>query len=96
MTTTPYPLVSSTQDILDFVKEITRLREIEDIPDFTNLTQRFVSGRTTTRIPSSPSDVLATDNLGDIVTDVPNGFEYKLVDNGGTFVWERRALNIAW
>ena len=96
MTQTPYPLVTSEKDIFNFVKEVTRLREIEDIQDFTNLDQRFVSGRTTFRVPSSPTDVLATDNQGDIVTDVPNGFEYKLVDNAGTLVWDRRTLDISW
>lgn len=93
---TQYPLVQDKEQILDFIKDITRLRQEEDVPDFTNLTQVFVSGRTTTRVPSSPTDVLVTDTLGDIVTDAPNGFEYKLVDNAGTFIWDRRTLNISW
>jgi hypothetical protein len=96
MSQTQYPIAQNKDDILPFLQEIARLREIEDVPDFTNLPRRFVSGRTTTRIPSTPSDVLATDNIGDIVTDAPNGFEYKLVDNAGTAVWDRRTLNIAW
>lgn len=96
MTSSTYPIVNTERDLLNFAKEVTRLRDLEDIPDFTNLNQRFVSGRTTSRIPSAPNDVLGDDNLGDIVTDVAGGFEYKLVDNAGTFVWDRRALNIAW
>ena len=96
MTRTVYPVINNREELLDFAKEISRLREIEDIPDFTNLTNRFVRGRTTSRVPSMPSDVLATDSEGDIVTDAPNGFEYKLVNNNGTLVWDRRALDIAW
>lgn len=96
MSRTAYPLVTDSSQLVDFAKEITRLRDIEDIPDFTNLTQRFVSGRTTTRIPSTPADVLATDNEGDIVTDGANGFEYKLVDVSGTLTWDRRTLNTSW
>lgn len=96
MTRSPYPLVDKAEQLVPFAKEITRLRELEDVPDFTNLTQVFVSGRTTTRVPSTPSDVLDTDNEGDIVTDAPNGFEYKLVNNAGTLEWDRRALDTAW
>jgi len=96
---TQHPILpnnSTLQEIVEFLQETVRLRQEEDLPDFTNLTQRFVSGRTTARVPSSFSDVLATDNLGDIVTDAPNGFEYKLVDDAGTFKWDRRTLDIAW
>lgn len=96
MARTQYPHVSTTQDLIGFAKEITRLRQTEDVPDFINLSQRFVGGRTTTRVPSTPSDVVATDNEGDIVTDAPNGFEYKLVNNAGTLLWDRRTLNISW
>ena len=96
MTRSAYPLVNTAEDLVDFAQEITRLREIEDVPDFTNLTQIFVSGRTTTRIPSTPTDVLETDNQGDIVTDGANGFEYKLVDVSGTLTWDRRTLNTSW
>ena len=96
MTTTNYPIVTSPEQLVQFAQEITRLRELEDIPDFTNLNQIYVLGRVTSRIPSSPSDVTGVDNIGDIVTDAAGGFEYKLVDNAGTLVWDRRALNISW
>ncbi len=96
MSRTQWPLVQSKEQTMDFIREITRLRQTEDVPDFTNLNQKFVSGRTTTRVPSSPTDVLIDDNVGDIVTDAANGFEYKLVDNAGTFIWDRRTLNTSW
>lgn len=96
MAQSPYLIVQGKGDIIPFLQDIARIRQEEDLPDFTNLPARFVSGRTTQRVPSSPSDVLSTDNVGDIVTDAPNGFEYKLVDNAGAAVWERRSLNIGW
>ena len=96
MASTQYPIIQDKEQIMGFIREITQLRQEEDVPDFTNLNQVFVSGRTTQRVPSAPSNVLSTDSLGDIVTDAANGYEYKLVDNAGTYVWDRRALNIAW
>lgn len=96
MTQTAWPIVSTKEQLIEFAQETARLRQEEDIPDFDNLPNRFVTGRTTERVPSTPSDVVATDNIGDIVTDAANGFEYKLVDNGGTPVWDRRTLNTSW
>lgn len=96
MTQTTYPDTFTESDIIRNLKEISRLREIEDIPDFTNLPNRFVSGRTTYREPSTPTDVLATDNLGDVVINTAGTYEYKLVDVGGTVKWARTALDTAW
>ena len=96
MARSAYPIVTKQDDFVNFAKEITRIREIEDVPDFTNLNKNFVSGQTTTRVPSSPSDVLATDTEGDIVTDGTNGFEYTLIDVSSTLTWDRRTLNFAW
>ena len=96
MTQNSYPIISDSKDVLKFIREITRLRQEEDIPNFLNLNKVFVAGRVTERIPSSATDVIAGDNSGDIVTDVANGFEYKLVDNAGTFIWDRRVLDTSW
>ncbi len=94
MSNSLYPTITDEKDVLPFLKEITRIRQDEDVPDFYNLTQRFVSGRVTNRVPSSATDVLATDNLGDIVNDT--NYEYKLVNISGTYKWDRRSLNVAW
>lgn len=98
MTTSLYPSISREEDIIPALQEITRLRETEDISDFDNLPQRFVSGRglfETRAAPSSPSDVLATDELGDIVNDATH--EFKLLNISGTGLrWDRRALDVAW
>ena len=95
MARTQYPYVNDETGVIGFCREIQRIRESEDVPDFTNLPQRFVTGRSSTRVPSGPSDVLASDQVGDIVNDAT--FEYKLVDTGGgTLLWDRRALDTAW
>ncbi len=97
MTSSFYPSVDKEEDIIPALQEIQRIREDEDISEFLNLNQRFVFGRGlfTTRVaPSSNSDVLATDNLGDIVNDAT--FEYKLLDISGTLKWDRRSLDTAW
>lgn len=97
MTQSLYPDITEEDDILDVLAEIIRLRETEDISDFTNLPQRFVSGRglfTTRTAPSSNSDVIATDNEGDIVNDAT--FEYKLLSISGTLTWDRRTLDVTW
>lgn len=96
MTRTTYPDTFRDSDIIQNLKEISRLREIEDIPDFTNLPNVFISGRTTYRTPSTPLDVLATDNIGDVTTDPAGDFEYKLINVGGTPKWAQIALNTSW
>lgn len=96
MTTSPYPLTTTEDDIIPDLQEIARLRD-GDISDFDNLVNRFVRGRgrfTERAAPSSNSDVLATDNEGDIVNDAT--FEYKLLDISGTLKWDRRTLDVAW
>jgi len=97
MTSSLYPIVNDEEDVLDAVQEMVRLRQDEDISDFQNLTERFVlgRGRFTSRVaPTSNSDVLATDDKGDIVNDAT--FEYKLLDISGTLKWDRRTLDVSW
>lgn len=105
MTQTVYPeviLVDNNEEnielLYDAYQEVTRLREQEDISDFTNLEQRFVRGRGLFEqrlAPSSSSDVLATDELGDIVND--NTYEYKLLNISGVGLrWDRRLLSVSW
>ena len=97
MTQSLYPSVVSEEDVIPALQEIQRLREDEDISDFLNLNQRFVAGRgrfQTRAAPSSPTDVLATDQEGDIVNDAT--YEYKLLDISGTLRWDRRTLDTAW
>lgn len=98
MTSSLYPETRDENDVVNTLQEIARLRETEDISDFQNLNNRFVLGRglfETRAAPSSPSDVLATDELGDIVNDATH--EYKLLNISGTGLrWDQRALSIGW
>ena len=99
MTTTTYPdlRTETLEDVAFILREIIRLREEEDVSDFTNLTNLFVRGRGLFQeraAPSGNSDVLATDQEGDIVNDATH--EYKLLNISGTLKWDRRTLDVAW
>lgn len=105
MTQSLYPETRDLRDdkqnieqLIRNLQEIARIREVEDVSDFLNLNQRFVAGRglfETRAAPSSPSNVLATDEEGDIVND--NTYEYKLLNISGTGLrWDRRALAVGW
>lgn len=91
-----YPLLlsGSEKDIKDVLSDIIRLRQTEDLPDFNNLVNVFVSGRSVNRIPSAPNDVLATDSQGDISYD--DDYQYTLVMVSGSLLWDRRALDTGW
>lgn len=97
MTSSSYPETINEEDVIPTLQEIARLRELEDISDFQNLTQRFVLGRglfTTRAAPSGNGDTLASDNEGDIVNDAT--YEYKLLNISGTLLWDRRLLDTTW
>lgn len=105
MTTSLYPDViegkntkETLDNIVELLYEVVRLRDQEDISDFNNLPQRFVRGRglfESRLAPTSPTDVLATDQEGDIVND--NTYEYKLLNiSGSGLLWDRRTLDVTW
>lgn len=97
MTESLYPITTREDDLIRNLQEIQRLRETEDVPSFLNLPERFVLGRgrfRTRAAPSSPSDVLATDQEGDIVND--DTYEYKLLTVSGNLRWDRRLLDTSW
>jgi len=92
-----YPAVSTPEELFEAYKEVVRLRETEDLPDFLELINQFVSGRSVNRTePSSPTDVIATDREGDIVINTTGTYEYKLVSVSGTLKWDRRSINTSW
>jgi len=102
MATELYPDISTelttekqVESILSWIEEVNRLRENEDISDFDNLTNRFITGRRGFRIPTDPDSVLSTDEVGDIVND--SLYIYELVEETtGTNRWSRRALDFSW
>ena len=99
MTTETYPKFLNVKnddnsEIIMILLEIIRLRD-EDITDFNNLNRRFLPGRATDRVPSSPTDVVPrVDATGDIVND--GIFEYKLINDAGDLKWDRRTLDFSW
>lgn len=61
-----------------------------DINDFNNLKDVFISGRKVGKIPTGASDISITDKLGDFNFDAD--YIYICVDNSGA-EWRRVALS---
>jgi len=74
---------------LDTLEDIIQKRR-DDVKDFDNLNNIFISGRKTARIPSGATDVLPTDKVGDINYDL--SYAYVLTQDGATVEWRRFAL----
>ncbi len=93
-----YPILPdrpTAQDIENWIRDVTRLRQLEDLPDFTNLANIFVLGRKVDRVaPTSFADVVATDTLGDWV--YTSTFVYALISDAGTPKWARINANVSW
>lgn len=82
----PYPknIDTNIQKIADAVNVISRLRE-EDITDRNTFPSIFMLGRKVGKIPTSSSDIVATDRVGDYNYDV--NYFYLLVSNGSGVIW---------
>lgn len=78
------------EDIAQVVRDIVRTRD-QDIGDYNNLPNRFISGRSVSRVPSSSADVIAGDRIGDASYD--HQYIYYLIDNAGTAEWRRINLH---
>lgn len=94
-----YPVINNSptaSQVGNFLQTIQRLRQVEDLPDWDNLNQVFVSGRSSRRIPSSATDVVAGDKLGDQVVAVDGSYLYMLVSVSGTNKWARISLDESW
>ncbi len=91
---TSYPQCNDESDVLPVVQRMVQLRKQEDLKDFANLTQVFVMGRSTRRIPSSSVDVIAGDRVGDTVND--DTYLYQLLNITGVPLWNRITLDISW
>jgi len=70
---------------------MSRLRD-QDIIDRNNFSNIFLSGRTVNRIPSSSTDVSATDRIGDMSFSVDGSYVYFFIDASGTPAWRRVEL----
>lgn len=86
----PYPKAITTDNVVDVVQQIARLR-IDDITDRNNFPSIFLLSRSVGKIPTSSTDIVATDRIGDF--NATASFAYFCVDNGsGTAVWRRATL----
>jgi hypothetical protein len=84
----PQVIKDNIQEHTNVLKQIARLRQ-EDVQEFTNLTQVFISGRKVGKIPTSSADITPSDRVGDFSFD-PD-YIYIVVDDGGA-VWRRATL----
>lgn len=84
-----YEEVQREEDIMSAVSYMTRLRNTEDISEFDNLKNVFISGRKVEKVPSASNDVVATDREGDFNYDA--SYIYILIDNSG-LTWRRATL----
>lgn len=85
----PYPIVNRPEDLVDFAKDVARKRQ-EDIANFNNLPNLFMSGRKVGKVPTGSSDIAPSDRVGDF--NYTTSYLYICVDNGGTAAWRRVAL----
>lgn len=90
-----YPQLGTSEDLPAVVKAIKMIAQIRDsdINDFKNLNKVLVSGRSTTRVPSSSADVIAGDVVGDFCPTAT--YLYILIPNAGSPVWRRITMG-AW
>lgn len=91
-----YPVLNEEKQIPEIIQDIIRIRNT-DLDDWNNLPSQFVQGRglfTTRAAPANASDVLATDQEGDICNDTT--YEYKLLLIGSALLWDRRTLDTGW
>lgn len=82
--------INTMQDMRVVLERIVELRD-EDVSYFSNLNQFYVSGRLVQRVPTSSSNVLAGDNVGDI--SFTSTYLYVLQNVLGTPAWLRAALS---
>jgi hypothetical protein len=88
-----YPLFDKTLDgIFKFLDFVVRERK-NDVNDFINLKNNFISGRKVGKIPMGAADIDVSDRVGDFNYDTD--FIYIVVDNSGTAEWRKVAL-INW
>ena len=85
----PYWPALTLGHVIDILRDICNARK-DDISQIANIGNIFISGRKVGRIPTSSSDVIDGDKVGDF--NVTDSFAYYLIDNGGTGEWRRVAV----
>lgn len=94
-----YPILDSNPTMADLARwlnYISQLRSVEDLPDYTNQKNIYVSGRSTTRTPSGATDVVAGDRQGDVVYALDGSYVYVLILVAPDLIWARIPLETTW
>jgi hypothetical protein len=79
-------------EVIELLRYITKERT-NDVSDFENLNNRFISGRKVAKIPTGAADITDTDRVGDFNADA--NYVYFCINNSGTAEWRRCAL-LSW
>jgi hypothetical protein len=87
----PNSFENTVEDLGTALRAITRLRQ-QDVADFNNLPNVFISGRRVGKIPTSSADVADTDKIGDVSFALDGSYVYYLISNAGVASWRRVAL----
>ncbi len=91
-----YPPFANASTLLTVVQQILSIRR-DDITEVEQLQQGKLKGRDRTgvrTVPSSATDTVDTDIIGDVVTDAT--YRYELIDISGAPKWDRRTLSVGW
>jgi len=88
----PYWDAKTLDDVIEQLRQITNLRK-NDVTVISQIASSYISGRKVGKIPTSSTDVVATDRIGDV--NYTASYLYILIDNAGTPAWRRVALG-AW
>lgn len=88
--TFPKPANSTNDELFKVLSYITAKRD-EDLKDFSNLKNIFMSGRKVDKIPTSSTDILENDRIGDFNYD--EDYLYVIVKDAGNAEWRRITLN---
>lgn len=85
----PPSYVSSVEDVINAWPDL-----IESIRQLRNNRLQGRQRTDTRAAPSSATNVVAGDSLGDVVTD--GTYIYTLIDVSGTLKWDRQAHSTGW
>lgn len=85
----PYWGAEKETDVKEQLRQICNIRK-DDITQFGNLPEIFMSGRKVGKIPTGSTDIAVTDRLGDFNYDA--SYWYQVVDDTGNARWRRIAL----
>ena len=86
----PRDIKKTNESIVSALNYMVRARK-DDITEFDNLGNVFISGRKVDRIPTGSTDIVATDSVGDFNYD-ENYIYILVIDGSSNIVWRRASL----